>query len=161
MQLKRILPKFMLLVFLLPLNIWAKEEADDILGFWLSEEKTGIVQVVKEQGEYKGYLVWVKRIATGEKEDVLDDKNPDEKLQKRSVWGMNLFWGFKFDDDEWNGGHIYDPKSGKTYKCKLSLEEDKKTLNIRGYVGIPLFGRTSHWTKVEDISSYKKVKAKK
>lgn len=159
MRLKKMLPGFMLLALLAPISLLADDiEKDDILGFWLSENKDGIVHVKKVDGDYKGYLVWINLIANGEEEDVLDNKNPDDKLKKRSLWGVRLFQGFKFDG-EWTGGEIYDPDSGKTYKCKMSLEEDKKTLNLRGYVGIPLFGRTSHWTRIDDITKYKKVKS--
>lgn len=154
MRLKKILPKFMLLAFLLPSSGFAKIKEDDILGHWLSENKDGVVHVKKVDGDYKGYLVWIKLLATGEKKVVLDNKNPDEELQKRSLLGVRLFQGFEFDGDEWTGGEIYDPDSGKTYKCKMSLDDDKKTLNLRGYVGIPLFGRTSHWTKINDMSKY-------
>lgn len=154
MQLNKILPSFMLAVFLLPISSFAKIEQDDIIGHWLSENKDGVVQVKKENGDYKGYLVWVKLLATGEKKEVLDDKNPDKKLQKRSLLGIRLFEGFKFEDEEWIGGQIYDPDSGKTYKCKMSLKDKKRVLNLRGYVGIPLFGRTSEWTKIDDMSKY-------
>jgi uncharacterized protein (DUF2147 family) len=158
MRLKKILPMFMLLALLAPNSLLAgKIKKDDILGYWLSENKDGVVLVKKEDGDYKGYLVWIKFLATGEKKEVLDDKNPDKKMKKRSLWGIRLFEGFKFDG-EWTGGQIYDPDSGKTYKCKMSLEEDKKTLNLRGYVGIPLFGRTSHWTRIDDITKFEKVK---
>lgn len=159
MQLKKMWPKFMLLAFLLPSSALAEKiKKDDILGHWLSENKDGVVHVKKENGDYKGYLVWILKIANGEKTVIFDDKNPDKKLQKRDLLGVRLFEGFEFDDEEWTGGSIYDPDSGKTYKCKMSLEEDKKTLNLRGYVGIPLFGRTSHWTKIKDLSKYKKLK---
>lgn len=155
MQLKRIWPKFMLLAFLLPSSAVAtKLNKDDIVGHWLSKNKDGVVEVKKEDGDYKGYLVWIQKLANGEKKVILDDFNPDKELRKRELLGVKLFEGFKFDEDEWAGGSIYDPDSGKTYKCKMSLEEDKKTLNLRGYVGIPLFGRTSHWTKIDDMSKF-------
>lgn len=159
MQLRKIWPTFMQLAFLLSSSASAaKIKEGDIVGHWLSENSDGVVQVRKENSDYKGYLVWSLRIANGEKKIILDDKNPDKELRKRNLLGMRLFEGFKFDDGEWTGGTIYDPKSGKTYKCKISLKEDKNTLNLRGYVGIPLFGRTSHWTKIKDLSKYKKLK---
>ena len=152
MHLKKILLKFMLLVLLSPLNSYAKKiGADDIVGLWLSEKKDGVIEVKKEDGDYKGYLVWIKVLAEGKEKVVLDFKNPDSTLQKRNLLGLKLLEGFTFDDGVWRSGSIYDPDSGKTYKCKLSLAEDKETLNLRGYVGIPLFGRTSHWTRIKTI----------
>lgn len=54
--------------------------------------------------------------------------------------------GFICDDGEWTGSELYDPKSGKIYKSKMKLKEG--TLEIRGYVGSPVFGKTTVWTKV-------------
>jgi uncharacterized protein (DUF2147 family) len=54
---------------------------------------------------------------------------------------------FKFDgNDEWKGGDIYDPESGKTYRSYMYLK-DSNTLKVRGYVGISLLGRTETWTR--------------
>lgn len=118
-------------------------QADDIVGFWLTEEKSAVIQVKKnpEKSSYFGEIVWLK-----EKEK-LDKKNPEEKLRKRPILGLKNTWGFKFDgEDEWTDGEIYDPKSGKTYSAKMELD-GKDELELRGYVGVPLFGRTSTWTR--------------
>lgn len=148
----------MLLVLLVPVKSYENDiQEDDILGFWLSEKKDGIVQVKKVNNDYKGYLVWINVLESGEKTIVLDDKNPDKSQKKRNLWGIELFHGFTFDG-QWAGGEIYDPDSGKTYKCKMELDPSKDTLKLRGYVGIPLFGRTSHWSRVKDITQYKKIK---
>ena len=47
----------------------------------------------------------------------------------------------------WSGGTIYDPEEGKTYKCVMKLA-DENTLNVRGYIGVPAFGRTVTWLRV-------------
>jgi len=60
--------------------------------------------------------------------------------------GLTILKDFVFDDNSWTGATIYDPRNGKTYSCKLSLK-DNYTLNIRGYLGLSLFGRTESWTK--------------
>lgn len=58
-----------------------------------------------------------------------------------------MLTGFRFDgDDEWKDGDIYDPESGKTYSCYLSLK-DNNTLKVRGYIGVSLFGRSETWTR--------------
>jgi uncharacterized protein (DUF2147 family) len=55
--------------------------------------------------------------------------------------------GFKFAGDNlWEDGTIYDPENGKTYRCKITLESPNR-LNVRGFVGISLFGRTTVWTR--------------
>ena len=59
---------------------------------------------------------------------------------------MRVLRGFQYDGDgKWSGGTIYDPNDGRTYKSKMELR-DASTLRVRGYVGAPIFGRTSIWT---------------
>jgi uncharacterized protein (DUF2147 family) len=50
-------------------------------------------------------------------------------------------------DGTWTDGSIYDPASGYTYRCQLSLDGNDR-LRLRGYVGVPLIGRTTTWTRV-------------
>jgi uncharacterized protein (DUF2147 family) len=57
---------------------------------------------------------------------------------------------FSFDENEWNGGTIYDPENGKTYNCKIAIRDGNK-LDVRGYIGISLLGRTETWFRVADI----------
>ena len=65
-------------------------------------------------------------------------------------WILNLFSGFEYaGDGRWKGGTIYDPNSGKTYRCVVTLV-DANTLEVRGYVGVPLLGRTETWTRRKD-----------
>lgn len=123
-------------------------KADDILGYWLTEEKTGVIHIQKDKDNtYFGEIVWIKDIHTGKVKERFDTENPEEKLRKRPILGMKNTWGFKFDgDDEWSGGSIYDPKTGKTYSAKMELD-DNNELELRGYVGVPLFGKTTEWTR--------------
>jgi uncharacterized protein (DUF2147 family) len=61
---------------------------------------------------------------------------------------MKLLENFKYNGGTWEEGTIYDPKNGKTYSCIIK-KKDNKTLEVRGYVGISLIGRTVEWTKAE------------
>jgi uncharacterized protein (DUF2147 family) len=79
-----------------------------------------------------------------------DEKNPDPALRDRPLVGLSLFAGFDYDGDgRWSGGTIYDPNSGKTYRCIVTIVDDD-TLKVRGYVGVPLLGRTEIWTRKKD-----------
>ena len=72
----------------------------------------------------------------------------DKKNQP--IVGMEILWDLKADgENEWNGGKIMDPKNGKTYKCKMELVKDNK-LNVRGFVGFALLGRTQTWYRVTE-----------
>lgn len=76
-----------------------------------------------------------------------DGNNPDPALRGRPIIGMDLISGFsRKSETVWDGGTIYDPRDGKTYQCKMTLQEDG-TLKVRGYVGLALFGKTVVWTR--------------
>lgn len=118
-------------------------QADDVTGTWLTNDKTGQISIYKVNDKYFG------KIKGGNSKEHFDVHNPDPQKRKDSLVGLLLLKDFKFDgDDEWEKGTIYDPKSGKTYSCTMTLT-DKNTLKIRGYIGISLFGRTEVWTRIK------------
>jgi uncharacterized protein (DUF2147 family) len=124
------------------------EEPNAITGLWLTASKRGRVQIVQQGNVFTGRLVWMKDegkpINT-----ILDDKNEKPELRSRTLLNLPLLDGFQFNGrDEWNGGKIYNPEDGKTYSCKLTLK-DPNTLNVRGFVGISLFGKTEIWTRAK------------
>jgi len=127
-------------------------KADDIIGIWLNEDQDAHIQIYKEGGKYYGKIIWLKNPIDEETgKPKLDDKNKDESLQSRPVMGLLVLKDFVFDEDEWEDGDIYDPKSGKTYSCYMEFpdENNKDRLKIRGYIGISLLGRTDYWTRVK------------
>lgn len=120
--------------------------ADAILGEWLTAEGKAKVQVFKGGETYAGKIIWLKEPEKNGKA-VVDDKNPDERLRDRPVLGMEIVYGFTYDEDNvWTDGKVYDPESGNEYKAKLTLIDDK-TLKLRGYILIPLLGRSEIWTR--------------
>jgi uncharacterized protein (DUF2147 family) len=120
--------------------------ADAIVGEWVTAEGKARVLISKTDSAYQGKIVWLKEPVKNGKE-VVDDKNPDPNLRSRRVLGMDILWGFSFDgEDQWTGGKIYDPENGSTYSAKMTLK-DPTTLKLRGYVLIPLFGRSELWTR--------------
>jgi uncharacterized protein (DUF2147 family) len=64
----------------------------------------------------------------------------------KPILGLEIIRGLKKDGNEFSGGTITDPKTGKTYKCTITRTGDQ--LNVRGYVGVSLLGRTQTWQKV-------------
>jgi uncharacterized protein (DUF2147 family) len=135
------------LLMLNPGFLSAQTKADDIVGFWLTHgEKPAKVQVYRTGDQFVGKIVWLQFPVENGKPK-MDDKNPEETKRSQPLVGLVIMNSFKFDnDDEWNGGKIYDPQNGKTYSCYLSLK-DKNTLKVRGYIGISLIGRTDYWTR--------------
>lgn len=121
---------------------------DPIEHLWLNEEKTGKVQVYKAaDGRFYGKVVWLK-VTHEDGKPRVDKHNPDKSRRNDPLLGMILLKGFiKADEQHYQDGTIYDPKNGKTYSCKMTL--DGETLNVRGYVGFSLMGRTTKWTRAD------------
>ena len=95
---------------------------------------------------YCGKIIWL-RDPLKEGNPVIDDKNPEDSLKSRPVLGLQILRGFTYAGDRvWSGGKIYDPKSGNDYSAKMTLVDDQN-LDLRGFVVIPLFGRTEKWTR--------------
>lgn len=139
------------LVILFFLGIYAlagfSQEADKIVGVWWNEEKTTKIEVEKQDGKYIGTIVYMIPEKYENGEPPKDDENPDPALRDRSIVGLQILNGFKYDSDkeEWNNGSIYDPKSGKTYDCYGWLESND-LLKLKGYVaGIRWMGKSSEW----------------
>ena len=133
-----------MLLFIAP-NAFS-QQADDLLGVWFNQEKSAKIQIFKVGEKYDGKIIWLKE-PMRDGEPKLDRENEDEDLRSRPIIGLEILKDFEFDDDEWEDGTIYDPKNGETYSCYITKEGDK--LNVRGYVGIALIGRTSIWIKAE------------
>lgn len=126
-------------------------ESNDILGQWVTEDRDCRVEIFKKGHRYFGKIVAIKppNYLPGEINGMdgkprQDSNNQNESLRSRLLVGIELMKNFRFDDDKWVDGRIYDPKNGKTYECEISLAEDG-TLYVRGYVGVSLLGRTTVW----------------
>ena len=123
------------------------QEQDFILGIWFNEEKDSKIEVYEENGKYYGKIIWIK---TDENPDgtspKLDNNNPDTKMQKRRLIGTLILKDLVWDDDEWDDGEIYDPKSGKTYSCYAEVES-KNQLFLKGYIGFSLIGKSTIWSR--------------
>ncbi len=129
---------------LFSLNLFANPNTP--VGIWTVAAQDAKIEIYLQGDELEGKIAWLKEPNDKSGQPKLDVKNPDETKRSRPIMGMTLLTGFKKNKDEWGGGEIYDAKSGKTYKANIKLDGETK-LKLRGYVGIPLFGRTEEWTK--------------
>ncbi|MCJ8209111.1 DUF2147 domain-containing protein [Mucilaginibacter sp. RS28] len=137
----------LLLVLPLVLSTFAgRAQTDKVEGLWFNDIKTAKILISKDaNGKFYGKIVWLKEPLKDGKPKV-DDKNPDEQLRTRPVIGLQILSDFVKDgDNKYVDGTIYDPKNGKTYSCKMTYKG--KTLDIRGYIGISLLGRTTVWER--------------
>jgi uncharacterized protein (DUF2147 family) len=121
----------------------AQNKASDIVGYYMSPTGKSILKIYENGGKYSGKPVWMKE------PEKLDTNNPDKSKQGQKILGTDVISNFTFDGkDTWKGGTIYDPNNGKTYDCKITRDE-KGNLNVRGYIGISLIGRTEYFVKVD------------
>lgn len=125
---------------------WAQEASP--VGVWRTiDDKTGkersIIRITEENGELQGIV-----------EKIFDQPGDDPahlckeckgERKDKPIIGMAILWGLKKDGDAWTGGEILDPKNGRIYRAKVTPSADGKTLNVRGYIGMALIGRTQAW----------------
>lgn len=122
---------------------------DPIERLWYNQEKTAKIQVFKAtDGKFYGKIIWLKEPNNEQGKPKVDFRNPKKEHQNDPVLGLQILKGFVKDGaTEYTDGTIYDPKNGKTYSCKINHKGN--TLDVRGYVGISLLGRTTVWTKAD------------
>ena len=121
----------------------------------------GLWKTIDDQsGQAKG-LIRIREIA-GKFEGKIDKifpkpgDNPAPRCEKcegslhnQPVLGLTFLWGFTKQGDEYQGGEILDPESGKIYRAKMKLVDGGKKLEVRGFIGFSLFGRSQTWLREE------------
>ncbi|MDR0367639.1 MAG: DUF2147 domain-containing protein [Bacteroidales bacterium] len=135
----------------------AQSKADRICGlYYVEDPETGEgsqIQIYKtSNGLYEGKVVWMQYPNLPDGKPRRDVKNPDPQKRNQTNVGIVIVKGFVYDasDDEWENGSIYNPTSGKTYRCFMKFESDNK-LKVRGYLGVSLLGKTIIWTKETNL----------
>jgi uncharacterized protein (DUF2147 family) len=126
--------------------------SDSPVGLWRTiDDKTNkeksLVRIVEQNGELRGTIEKLFR-APNEDPTPNCDKCEGEKKNK-PVIGMMILTGMKKQGEEYAGGQILDPADGKTYKCKMWTSEGGKRLNVRGFIGVSMLGRTQVWVREE------------
>ena len=132
----------------------AKHQPNDIIGTYLSQDKDSKVRVFLAMNDkYSGKVEWLKEPNDQYGKPKRDHKNPNPEKRNRARLGLVILKNFVYDpgDDRWEGGTVYDPKSGNTYSGYIYFDsEDKKKLHLRGYVlGMPFLGRTATWERLD------------
>ena len=134
--------------------IWSAAFAGELspVGLWKTiDDNTGkprgLVRIMEVNGEYQGK---VEKIfpKPGEDADPKCEKC-DGARHNQPVIGMTILWGLKKQGDEYEGGEILDPESGKVYRAKMKLDGEGEKLNVRGFIGVALLGRTQTWVRNE------------
>ena len=136
------------------------DDADAILGKWYTDENESIVEITKDDdGRYNGRIVWLAEplVEAGHPQagqPKRDIYNPVETRRDAPIIGLVILKGFEYNGRKgrWDSGTVYDPHDGRTYKCVIERggKNGAEVLNVRGYIGIRLIGRTTKWTRVRD-----------
>ncbi len=127
---------------------------DEIVGVWHTTDDKSTVEIFKKQDAYFAKILTLKDPNWPSDDDhgmggkpKNDRNNPKPELRGRPIVGMEFMNNFTYaGKNRWTDGKIYDPEVGKTYSCKMTLVSEKK-LEVRGYVGFSLMGRTVEWTR--------------
>ncbi len=142
--------KLVLAIVMVMLAGGALADTSSPAGVWKSiDDKTkkerSIIRISEVNGKFTGVV-----------EKLFDQPGDDPahlckeckgERKDKPIIGMTILWGLKKDGNIWAGGEILDPHNGKTYRCKMTLSEDGKSLNVRGFIGISLIGRSQIWLR--------------
>lgn len=127
--------------------------AEGVTGKWKTiDDETGkpksIVEIFKDGEIFKARI---ESLIDPEKKDPVCEKCPDDKNGKPVV-GLEIMWDMKETEpgSEWGKGRILDPKNGNVYRCRLRLKDGGEKLEVRGYLGVSLFGRSQTWTREKE-----------
>jgi uncharacterized protein (DUF2147 family) len=122
--------------------------AETPVGVWYAEGGAAKVGIEECGDELCGRVLWLRSPFDEYGCPLRDEHNPNPALRSRMVEGLAILRGLtRRADGTWVDGRIYDPASGDTYHCQLALDGNDR-IHLRGYVGIPLIGRTTTWTRV-------------
>ncbi|MFQ6403139.1 DUF2147 domain-containing protein [Methylophilus sp. 'Pure River'] len=127
--------------------------AADLSGVWqTTDDKTGkprsLVRIVETAGEYSAIVE--KGLLATDTGDAVCDKCTDERKGQKII-GMTIAKHLKKSTNSniYDSGEILDPENGKTYKCKMTLSPNGNELEVRGFIGFSLLGRSQTWKRVE------------
>jgi uncharacterized protein (DUF2147 family) len=135
-----------LISILLPVFFARGADTVSPVGTWKNDDAT--FEITEDQGKLSGKIVALRESRTPDGQNKTDIHNPDPGKRQRPIIGLVFLSGFtQKSSTRWENGTVYDPKSGNTYSASMELDGPEK-VNMRGFIGISLIGRTDVWTRV-------------
>ncbi len=143
--------KTLIAVLLFTLTSFSVAATLSPIGRWATiDDETGEIKsqvtIWEENGELKGRI-----------DEIIDKEEPTPRCgeckgerKDQPIEGMIFIWGLKEKGDGWAGGTILDPANGKEYKAKVKVAEEGAKLEVRGFIGFAVIGRTQVWNRLED-----------
>jgi uncharacterized protein (DUF2147 family) len=123
-----------------PVGLW--KNVDDVTG-----KPKALIRITEDHGVLAGRIEKLYRAADMDQNPKCDKCEGANKDQP--VIGMVFMSGLKKDGSDYSGGEILDPDNGKVYRSKVTLIDSGKKLSVRGYIGVPMFGRSQTWLRQE------------
>ncbi len=147
------------LAFLFAMTTFARAESPTAAGFWAAQDDddftTAWFLFSEKDGVFSARLVkGFKKPGDTTKIETICHKCPGDK-KGAHIMGLTLFYGMKQDGLKYRGGSVIDPRDGSVYHAQMDLSEDGQELSVRGYLGIPMLGKTQVWRKLPDDSMKK------
>ena len=121
-----------------PAGLW--KTVDDATG----KEKAAI-RITEAGGIFTGKI---EKLLDSAKQNAKCDECTDSR-KGQPILGLTIIRNIKKGESHWEGGDILDAANGKVYRARLTLSDDNKKLDVKGYIGTPLFGRTQTWSRIE------------
>lgn len=122
---------------------FAYAQDNRILGKWVNNEQSMVIEVYREGSSYSGKIAWLQQ-----GNSTADANNSSTELQTRQVQGIKMLTNFMYSSTAhaWENGTLYDYRNGRSYSCQMWFEGDNAdVLYIRSYVGLPFLGTTTQW----------------
>ena len=117
-------------------------------GLWRTvDDKTGASAATSASTSWTASSTAGWNASSTRREAVQKCKKCTDDRRDQPVLGMVIMRGLHRDGDEWNGGRIVDPETGDTYRCKMHLVDGGQKLELRGYVMMPVLGRSQTWKR--------------
>lgn len=120
------------------------------VGVWYDDSGQGAVEIYicqENASRLCGRIVWLKEPLNAEGVAKHDRNNPEAGNQNRPICGLPMLWGLGLmSDGSFDGGKIYDPKTGKTYSASIQMASGD-SLTVTGYLGVKMLGKSFTWTR--------------
>lgn len=126
-------------------------QSNRIIGIWTTPLEDTKVEIYQKGSRFYGKIIWLTPNVDKNGKPLTDTENPDPGKCQQKLEGLGIISDLVYSDQKWKG-NIYDPESGKTYSTLIRLV-DENTLELTGYVGLPVFGRTEVWRRASDVGS--------
>jgi len=146
----RVFECFTLAAALTALPVWAGEASP--AGLWknvddVSGKPRALIRITESNGVLQGKI---EKVFRGPAEDPNPKCDKCEGANKNApVIGLVILSGLTKDGEEYVDGQILDPDNGKVYRSRVHLIDDGKKLSVRGYIGVPMLGRSQTWLRQE------------